>query len=202
MVPLVFLNGRSSIFGGKCASETTTTLLQDHLRHAYHMEGMHLYYPRTHARHWYSRRDRHLVAGYLLPQVKGHAGPFLCDLVVHSLAADAAREIMEYYPTPLFRRIVMIAPATSHKIDWPRYLFERMLVLHNPNDRAILAGGLLPGHTFGFAGRKGFTVPDKRIQHVVIRDTHKLDRWKHSHYFHYPTLAEVGKVVSDFICAR
>lgn len=202
MTPIVFLNGRSGVFGGKCASETTTKKLQDHLRHSYRLNGYHLSYPRTQARHWYSRRGRHLLAGYLLPQVKGQSGSFLCDIVAHSLGADAVREIMEFYPTPLFRRIILLSPATSHKINWSPYLFERMLVIHNPRDRAILAGGLLPGHRFGFAGRKGYIVPDKRLQHVTVEDSHKLDLWKHSHYFEYPTLVEVGKLVSDFICAR
>jgi hypothetical protein len=200
-VPLVFINGRSGMFAGNCSSVSTTGLLLDHLRHAHHMTGDHLIYPRTQAFHWWSGAYRELVAESLHAQIARLSGGFQVDVVAHSLGCDAVREVMDHCPQQVFRRVVLIAPAMEQNVRWERRRFEQMLVMRNPKDAAILAGAALPWHPFGLAGRDGFRTADKRITQVVVPGDARIDWRGHNHYFHGETRYAVGQRVEEFLCS-
>jgi hypothetical protein len=198
--PLVFINGRSGFFAGNCSSETTTGVLLHHLRNAHHMAGEHLTYPPTQAFHWWSRAYRRLVATALHAQIDRIGQGRQVDVVAHSLGCDAVREIMTACPQAVFRRVLFIAPAMERDIKWDRFRFERMLVMRNPKDGAILAGAALPWHPFGLAGRDGFATDDPRIRDVVIPGDARMDWRGHNHYFMGETLCGVGLAAEEFFC--
>jgi len=197
--PLVFVSGRSGVFSGVCSAVSTTGIMQDELRRAHHMYGNHLTYPGTDVFHWWSANYRQLVAESLHGQIDrcGHGLPV--DVVAHSLGCDAVREIMESCPGQVFRRIVLLGPAMDRKIAWDRLQFESMLVLYNPRDAAILAGGLIPWHPFGMAGRRGFITDDERITQVLTPGDAKTDWRGHSHYFRGRYLYDVAGRIEEFL---
>ena len=197
--PLVLINGRSSLIGGTCSSATTTALLQAHLQRAHWMHSHLMLYPQRLAIHWYWERHRLEVARRVLEQVLRVADGGLVDVGAHSLGADVARLVMEIAPRPVFRRVVLMGPAMSHRHDWRPYKFERMAVFHNPDDRAIFWGGVLPWHPFGFAGRRGFAKEDSRVIHYCLPDRDGVDRWRHSHYFRPDAITELGMLMDLFL---
>lgn len=169
------------------------------MRRAHHLEGFQLEYPETQAWHWWSERYRLLCAGYVLMQLYAYSPSVRCDLVAHSLAADISREMLQIAKRPPLRRIVLIAPAMDHRVDWTQFDFEKMLVIYNPKDLAIYWGAKLPGHPFGWAGRREFTIRDPRITYVQVPDGLRLDRWGHGHFFKYPTMTQVGNLIENFL---
>jgi hypothetical protein len=165
------------------------------------MTGEHLTYPRTHAYHWWSKKYRAQVAESLHSQIDRMSGGLQVDVIAHSQGCDAVREVMDHCPRQLFRRIVFLAPAMERRVKWHRRRFDKTLVMRNPRDGALLAGGLLPGHSYGTAGRDGFITSDPRITQVIVPGDASLDWMGHNHYFRGATLYAVGARIEEFLCA-
>lgn len=132
-------------------------------------------------------------------QIDRLSGGFHADVVAHSMGCDIVREIMDHVPGQLFGRVVLIAPAMERGVRWERRRFDRMMVLHNSRDAAILAGSLLPWHPFGLAGRYGFRTTDGRVRQYEMRGDASIDWMGHGHYFHEPYLTQVAGLMEDFI---
>ena len=197
--PLFLLNGRSGIVSGDCSSGATTARLGEELRHAHWISATHLHYPPTRAIDWWSASKRREIANSIVSQIRAQSGFEPVDIVAHSMGCDIIREVEEITEGMEFRRIVLIAPAMSHRYDWTQHDFERMLVIRNPGDRAILWGAMLPGHRFGWAGRRGFEITDSRMHDMVIEDVGRLDKWRHSHFFRSWGVVRTGLEVDDFL---
>lgn len=199
--PIFLLNGRSPVFTHLCSSGSTTALLGAELRRAHWLTSIQLEYPRTHGYHWWSKSYRHLAAESVLASVRRQSGIEPPDIIAHSMGCDMVREMLELTGAEEFRRIVLIAPAMSHRYDWTQHQFERMLVMRNPGDRAIWWGAMLPVHRFGWAGRRGFRRMDDRMTEAIVTDDERADRWGHSHYFRGVAVADVASLIDDFLSA-
>lgn len=89
-----------------------------------------------------------------------------------------------------FSTIVLFAPAMDSDMVWPRDCAKKIVVIHDPRDKALALGKILPFHRFGTLGKYGYTgEPDPRIEHInafeVANDVpaYSYDRLFHSHYF-------------------
>lgn len=112
------------------------------------------------------------------------------DLVAHSWGCLLSARMMELGGTAVFRNVFLFAPALDPDWIFPVKAFERMWVIHNKHDRAVLWARLFFGqwHPWGDMGRTGYQGdPDDRI--VSVEDiTKQGDKWGrlHSHYFQKP----------------
>ena len=199
--PVAYINGRTGWFTGDCSSHASTRPFAHHMmREHFFSVQHHIFYPSANGIHAYSRRWRQRTGWDIktqLDRLAADAGRPV-DVVAHSMAClllwEAAWRNLESV-----RRIVLIAPAMSHKANWDHLDFEQMLVLTNTGDRALFWGNILPWHPYGLAGRRGFAVEDQRIRHVNIPDKAKADIHRHSHYFRDPAIYDVGTLVDDFL---
>ena len=200
--PLVFINGRSSLLSRACSSENSTRVIQERLRHAHHIEGHHLEFPRTFAWQWARRRFRQDRASDLLRQVKEYAGCMQVDVLAHSMGCDMVHEMARMSYRQTFRRIIMLSPAAERGIEWERIPFEKMLVLYNPWDIAVMAGTVIPfGHPYGSAGFRSFKTDDPRITQVRFTGDIRTSITGHGHYSKEPYLTQVAGLVEEFLCA-
>lgn len=188
---LYLLNGINDSISG------TTGMLVPHFR-AQGYDVQHLY--RRTSRPWYSRSKAYLrnTADHLLLQLTIKRGP-TC-LVAHSQGCLQAYWMMRQSVAVPFDYIVFISPAMNRKgWGWESLPFERMLVDYNPDDLAIWAGALLPGHPFGLAGCMGFVTEDPRIEQRS--DSTLSDGFLgHNHYFHNGTARDTVDMIDRFLC--
>jgi len=105
-------------------------------------------------------------------------------LIAHSngcrIAIEAMRLGMDAKLTILF------APAVEEWLALPGKGrgCKSMIVVHNPRDRAILAGEHLWYHPFGAMGRDGYQGPhDERIKNFEALPLNTPGKFKHSGYF-------------------
>ena len=197
--PLFFLNGRSGLFAAECSSDATTEYLRKHLRREHYITDAHrLDYPPALMLNAASKKWQEATSLDLLRQIRA-VTPDPVDLVAHSMGCMLAHKIMQVTGFQVFRRIVMLSPAMSHKADFRDLKFDRMMVVTNPRDRAIWWGAIIPGHPYGWAGRRGFVIEDPRIRHEEMRDVAKVDFHRHSHYFRSPQMEMLGQWVEGFL---
>ena len=128
------------------------------------------------------------------------------DIVAWSMGCLLVHDMLRFWKEgtgeafgPLFRRIVMIAPAMNRSgWDWEEYNFQHMLVVHHRQDVAIQLGTFLPWHPFGTAGRYGFKTVDPRISHMEDK-AHKPGALAHGHYFRPPYLEGWAHRINTFL---
>ena len=200
-VPVVYCNGKTSIFSGDCSSQATTRLLMDHMRHEHYFTIQHHFgYPPSRALKAYRRKWRERMGRRLARFCIEAAGEGKVDLVAHSMGC-----LISYYAMAqlrgYIRRFVFLSPAMRARVDWDFVDFEHGLVLTNEQDRALFWGAFFPGHPFGVrsAGRRGFDFGEEKIVHVDVPDKAKADFHRHSHYFREPAIHDVGFLVEDFL---
>jgi hypothetical protein len=100
---------------------------------------------------------------------------------------------------PLFHRIVMVSPAMNRGgWAWEEIPFEAMLVIYNPDDLAVWAGGGLPGHLFGWAGTQGFRTKDPRITQQPD-STVSDGLLGHNHYFRKKLAEATATEIDKFL---
>ncbi len=106
------------------------------------------------------------------------------DLVGHS---NGCRVIIEAMRLGLdARRVILFAPAAESWLALPGKGrgCETMVVVHNPRDKAILAGESLWYHPFGAMGREGYQGPvDNRIVNFEAPPLDTPGHLNHSGYF-------------------
>jgi len=107
-------------------------------------------------------------------------------LVAHSYAGLIARRAMHLGAQ--FGVVILLSPAMDVDFSFPPNGAQKIICLHNPHDRAIKVGSLLPGHPFGNAGRFGFKnkginreVIDQRIENIKETPKEK-EFWRHSNF--------------------
>lgn len=82
-----------------------------------------------------------------------------------------------------FSVVVLYGAAVDTDRTWPHDGAQRIVIVKNARDTALLAGGALRFHAFGCLGRKGYDGPaDSRILEVDAKPLQR-DRLNHSTYF-------------------
>jgi hypothetical protein len=160
-----------------------------------------LQYPTRSAFQTRNIRQRHLDARKLLDQIP-EAGPV--DAIFHSYGNLLGATMMEQGGSYIFRRIVGFAPALNRDWVFPREAFERMVVVHNPQDRAVWYAEHLFGfsHPWGDMGRRGYYDPQHPDPRITNHEDKARRRWlgerMHCHYFHPPHLTRWAKFCAEF----
>ena len=99
-------------------------------------------------------------------------------VVAHSNGCRLAWECME--AGLLFGVVSLFSAALDACITFRPCRYSRILNFHNPRDRALFYGSLLPGHRWGGMGRGGYRGVSRRILNMELRDTSSMG---HSHWF-------------------
>ena len=105
-------------------------------------------------------------------------------LIAHSNGCRIAIEAMRLGMDA--KMVILFAPAVEEWLALPGKGrgCQSMIVVHNPRDRAILAGEYLLYHPFGAMGRDGYQGPsDKRIKNFEALPLNTPGKFKHSGYF-------------------
>jgi hypothetical protein len=142
------------------------------------------YYPPAQA--WNAKRSVERVA-----DVIAESTPAGAHYIGHSWNGNPLHEAMKNRGLTL-GTIILFAPAMPVNTDWHGCNFQRLICVHNPQDKAVkmglrlrrLAGLVGVDHPFGAAGLWGFNERDDmdRIENINVPD---LDgRWNHSDYFY------------------
>ncbi len=119
-------------------------------------------------------------------------------VIAHSNGARVAYRAMVLGVN--FDQIYLFAPAFAAKAKWPNVHFNKLNIIHNFFDIAIMHGALLPFHEFGLLGSLGYQGPhDSRIHSISNRYKDKKDRFNHSQYFRNP---ERLKLWTEYIIQR
>ena len=132
-------------------------------------------------------RDEEFLQETALRLIKeaGHG----CHLICHSHAANVAYKAMELGLKA--KTVILFAPAIEVYRAVPKKGCEAMYVIHNPRDRAILAGIFMVWHRFGAMGRDGYQgPPDSRIVNIEAEPMATPGIFKHSGWFTEPDLGE------------
>jgi len=111
-------------------------------------------------------------------------------VVAHSYGCLVSLRMMEMGAR--FSRMFWFRPAMNRDYHIPAKACERLYVIHDPGDRAILFGSVIPFHDFGNAGRFGLMAGasgcgrihgDSRIINTRTPDYSEHEFWHHSDDF-------------------
>ena len=119
--------------------------------------------------------------------------------VTHSMGFLFMLELLELWEERhgsecirLADRIITFSPAVSKNVDVSGMGFSSLVVIHNPRDRALMAGSWIPFHPYGFGGRNGLKAAEEsqRVENILDPQTDEAPGLRHNHYFTSPFLEQ------------
>lgn len=90
-----------------------------------------------------------------------------------------------------FSHIVLFGAAMDANLKWPKDCVSgRIICCHNPKDKILRLGSLLPFHRFGLAGKTGMKkYVHPRLENINVSEIHRESTfWGHSDYFMEPNI--------------
>ncbi|MDA1348568.1 MAG: alpha/beta hydrolase [Chloroflexi bacterium] len=185
--------------GIKDSARDTTDKLANKLEGFYGHHVARLEYP---TRYWHNASDRALQyqdGDHVLRQVEYAAeiSGEPVDLVAHSHGCLLASRMMEMGGSFPFRVVWLIAPALDCAWRFPATGANRIHVVSNHHDRAILAAAFY-ATAWGGMGRFGWSMPAHYRGPPVTNHFDEARKWgrrMHSHYFHGSALTSLAERV-------
>jgi hypothetical protein len=141
---------------------------------------------------WYNGRSRRIVRDNVarLAACMHHGDHVIC----HSNGGRLAWECMN--AGLRFGVVSMFSAALNECVTFRPCAYERIVNFHNPRDKALFFGSVLPGHIWGGMGRGGYKGISLRVVDKMCRSRKGL---AHSHWFASPVIEWAAEQVMAHI---